>query len=218
MSTVDCTFQNLRTLQDKIIELGSCLSSVKPISPKESNKAYLDYLWNTRIKTYLSDSGKDNPQQEKLKIFYREWENIRDNLAIKYMHLVLKIAKKFGHPNQDYNDLVQEGAKGLLRAIDSYNPDQGVPFEGFAPYWIRKYISSLVESNSDIIRIPDSAVRKRRTQEKNVNGLLFEKINTEKGEEIYSEEDCNPEQQLALENQKKIEASSTCVEAFRQLC
>lgn len=203
MLQTNYTFQDLRILQDEIISLGGSLGNVESIPSKRSSKAYLDHLWNSRINAYSKIPTEDRNKQNKLQKLYRDWEILREHLAQKYVHLVKSVARHYYHPNLDYNDLAQEGAKGLLRAIDCYNPDIGVPFEAFAPYWIRKYICILVENNSEIIRIPDSIVKKRRIS-KTATNLQFENICTEEGEETCLDECDTLEQQLIQENQRKI--------------
>jgi RNA polymerase sigma factor (sigma-70 family) len=56
------------------------------------------------------------------------------------MPLVRWCIKKFlGSNVQDYEDLLQEGAIGLFRALQSWDPEKG-EWGGYAPFWIRHYI------------------------------------------------------------------------------
>jgi RNA polymerase sigma factor (sigma-70 family) len=60
-------------------------------------------------------------------------------------------------------DLVQEGAIGLSRAVDRWNPDIGGKFSTYAMYWIRALILRCIAERDDIVRVPEhvsSAVRK----------------------------------------------------------
>ena len=60
-------------------------------------------------------------------------------------------------------DLVQEGAIGLARAVDRWNPEIGGKFSTFAVYWIRALILRCIAERDDIMRVPEhasSAVRK----------------------------------------------------------
>jgi RNA polymerase primary sigma factor len=60
-------------------------------------------------------------------------------------------------------DLVQEGAIGLARAVDKYNPFMGTKFSTYAVYWIRAAILRCIAERDDIVRVPEhmsTAVRK----------------------------------------------------------
>jgi len=60
-------------------------------------------------------------------------------------------------------DLIQEGAIGLARAVDKYNPAMGTKFSTYAVYWIRAAILRCIAERDDIMRVPEhmsAAVRK----------------------------------------------------------
>lgn len=60
-------------------------------------------------------------------------------------------------------DLVQEGAIGLARAIDRWNPEIGGRFSTYAVYWIRAAILRCIAERDDLMRVPEhmsAAVRK----------------------------------------------------------
>jgi RNA polymerase sigma factor (sigma-70 family) len=77
------------------------------------------------------------------------------------MGLVVSIAKGYysSHRNEGqdvivFDDLVQEGVLGLMRAIDRYEPKRGYRLSTFATYWIRWFISSWLSNDSNLIRVP----------------------------------------------------------------
>lgn len=60
-------------------------------------------------------------------------------------------------------DLVQEGAIGLARAVDKWNPAIGGKFSTYAVYWIRAAVLRCIAERDDIIRVPEhvsAAIRK----------------------------------------------------------
>lgn len=60
-------------------------------------------------------------------------------------------------------DLVQEGAIGLARAIDRWNPAIGGKFSTYAVYWVRAAILRCIAEKDDLLRVPEhvsTAVRK----------------------------------------------------------
>jgi RNA polymerase sigma factor (sigma-70 family) len=61
------------------------------------------------------------------------------------------------------DDLIQEGAIGLARAVDKWNLEIGGRFSSYAIYWVRAAILRCIAERDDIVRVPEyvsSAVRK----------------------------------------------------------
>lgn len=83
----------------------------------------------------------------------------RERLIGRLLPLVSSLARRFRSEGLDQTDLIQEGIVGLLRALDRYEPDRGVPFPAYATLWIRQ---SLQDARSDFIRpfrLPPKALR-----------------------------------------------------------
>lgn len=51
-------------------------------------------------------------------------------------------------------DLVQEGALGLVKAVERFDPERGLRFSTFASWWIRATIQRAVAAKSRTIRLP----------------------------------------------------------------
>jgi RNA polymerase sigma factor (sigma-70 family) len=83
----------------------------------------------------------------------------REELIGNLLPLVSAVARRFRTEGLDQTDLIQEGIVGLLRALERYEPDRGVPFAAYATWWIRQ---SLQDARSDFIRpfrLPPKALR-----------------------------------------------------------
>ena len=83
----------------------------------------------------------------------------REQLIERLLPLVSALARRFRTEGLDRADLVQEGIVGLLRALERYEPDRGVPFAAYATWWIR---NGLQEARGDFIRpfrLPPKALR-----------------------------------------------------------
>lgn len=57
---------------------------------------------------------------------------VREELALRLMPLVRAVARRYARRGEPLDDLVQVGSIGLLKALDRFDPDRGVPFRGFA--------------------------------------------------------------------------------------
>lgn len=79
----------------------------------------------------------------------------KEKLVSSNLRLVVMAARHYSsHTSLSFEDLVQEGNIGLMRAVDSFDPSQGWRFSTYAMYWIKQYISRTILNNSRTIRIP----------------------------------------------------------------
>ncbi len=87
-----------------------------------------------------------------------EGAEARSRLALANLRLVVSIAKNYAgrSRNRDLSllDLVQEGAEGLYRAVDKFDPGYGFKFSTYATHWIRQSIVRGLADKSRTIRIP----------------------------------------------------------------
>ena len=72
------------------------------------------------------------------------------------MGLVLAIASSYRRSSVAFDDLVQEGTVGLIRAVERFDHRRGVKFSTYAGWWIRRSILDAI-ANSNVIRIPAKA-------------------------------------------------------------
>ncbi len=74
--------------------------------------------------------------REGLELF-RRWRNdedrsAREALVHRHLSLARKIARRYGHTREPFDDLFQVASLGLLKAIDRFDPDRGLVFSSFA--------------------------------------------------------------------------------------
>lgn len=83
-------------------------------------------------------------------------------LVKRYMSLVRPIAQHFAHNRPDlYDDLLQVGAIGLLRAIDRFDPGLGKPFEAYANTLIAGEMRHYLRDHVPLVRPPRELVELR---------------------------------------------------------
>ncbi len=79
--------------------------------------------------------------------------NAREMLVNHNLRLVFKIAQKYLNRGLPFEDILQEGTIGLIKAIDKYNPEKGA-FSTYATWWISKMILRSIGNTSKSIRLP----------------------------------------------------------------
>jgi RNA polymerase primary sigma factor len=81
-------------------------------------------------------------------------EQAKQKLTEANLRLVAAIAKTYRGVDVPLLDLIQEGAIGLMRAVDKFDWRRGVRFATYAGYWIRESIERSIAAQSEPMRIP----------------------------------------------------------------
>ena len=70
------------------------------------------------------------------------------------LRLVISVAKRYIGCGIPFQDLVQEGNIGLMKAADKYDFKKGFHFSTYATWWIRQTISRAIADQNRLIRVP----------------------------------------------------------------
>jgi RNA polymerase primary sigma factor len=84
----------------------------------------------------------------------QQWLKARQDLVMANNKLVSFIVNQYRGSFLDFNDLVQEGQTGLLKAVDRFDYRLGFQFSTYAGYWIRQAISRSLSRSERPVRIP----------------------------------------------------------------
>lgn len=84
----------------------------------------------------------------------RMYQKARRELAEGNLRLVVSIAKRYRSRGLPFSDLIQEGNRGLMRAVDKYEWRLKFKFGTYATWWIRQGITRALADHARTIRVP----------------------------------------------------------------
>jgi RNA polymerase sigma-32 factor len=95
----------------------------------------------------------------------RRWRDEDDTEALHqltnaYMRLAISMASKYRRYGASMSDLIQEGAIGLMKAAERFDPDRGVRFSTYAVWWIKASIQDFVMRNWSLVRTGSTSSQK----------------------------------------------------------
>ena len=95
----------------------------------------------------------------------------RARLIEKNLRLVVSVARRYRGMGLPFEDLIQEGNIGLIKAVEKFDPELGNRFSTYATWWIRQAIGRAIADKGRTIRLPTHAQEKVRTAARTRNEL-----------------------------------------------
>lgn len=133
------------------------------LSPSRSRESKRSRGSNGHVKspleTYLKEigeaplltAGEEKELGQKIRAGDTE---ARERMIRSNLRLVVGIAHGFLGKGLGLQDLIQEGAPGLMRAVQGFDPEFNTRFSTYATYWIKRSIRQAIADKARNIRLP----------------------------------------------------------------
>ena len=130
-----------------------------PLEIAESNRIKLRLREIDREIRAIEDEVCASPTELKHTLAHLKRSELNADLAKKELieanlRLVVAIAKKYYMRGVEFQDLIQEGNIGLMKAVDRFEYQRGYKFSTYAHWWIRQGITRAIADQARTIRIP----------------------------------------------------------------
>ncbi len=109
----------------------------------------------------LEQVAADHPQHRLYPKVYRQAQAVmaaidaaKGEMVKANLRLVMSIARRYLGRGMTFDDLIQEGNMGLLKAVGRYDHTKGTRFSTYATWWIRQGIIRGIYDKSGTIRLP----------------------------------------------------------------
>ena len=109
--------------------------------------SYINRLTRTRLLTAAEEKSLSRRAR------YGD-STAKERLIEANMRLVVSIAKNYLASGIPLEDLIQEGAIGLMTATERFDPRMGYRFSTYATQWIRQSIGRAIDNKAKAIRLP----------------------------------------------------------------
>jgi len=108
---------------------------------------------------YLKEIKKIEPLSPQEEVALAQQAKTGDTIAFQKLvthnlRFVVAMAKKFQGQGVPFEDLINEGNLGLIRAVNTFDETRGFKFISYAVWWITQRIRTAIQKTGRVVRLP----------------------------------------------------------------
>ncbi|MDA3885125.1 MAG: RNA polymerase sigma factor RpoD/SigA, partial [Candidatus Delongbacteria bacterium] len=128
---------------------------------------YVGYRSNKSLNEYLKEISRENlltaVQEVELTRTMRNNKGVKsqrakDKMVKCNLRFVVSVAKQYKNQGLSFNDLINEGNLGLIKAASRFDETKGYKFISYAVWWIRQSILQALAEQSRVVRLPSNKI------------------------------------------------------------
>lgn len=122
---------------------------------------------NSVLKAYMHDVNRyklltEAEEKSLTQAYFTSKEpKLREKLVRHNLRLVVKIAYEYRAAHGNLMDLIQEGSIGLMRGVEKFEPERGVPLAHYSATWIRAFMLRFIINNSRLVKIGTTEAQRK---------------------------------------------------------
>jgi RNA polymerase sigma-32 factor len=122
---------------------------------------------STQRDQFLSPVGPIKPlsaeREFELAVKYHETGDVEaaQEMVVSHLPFVVKVAFQYRHYMIPVQDLIQEGAIGLMKAVKRFDPYRGFRLVSFAVWWIKAYIKNFIMKNWNLVKLGTTQAQRK---------------------------------------------------------
>ncbi|MFZ0748065.1 MAG: sigma-70 family RNA polymerase sigma factor, partial [Pyrinomonadaceae bacterium] len=144
-----------RSITDSVGHYLSRIGSIKLLLPSDEILLARRIKAGKQAEEALASEDLDSAVLADLEARVSEGLEAKNRMVGANLRLVVSIAKHYvGRSSLDLLDLIQEGAVGLMKAVERFDYQKGFKFSTYATWWVRQAVTRALADRGTLIRSP----------------------------------------------------------------
>lgn len=166
-----------RELLDRIGAIKALAGSDEPSDREALRLGLVTANLSPPFLAWLADNSIKDTSAEatRYRLAIARYSSARKRMIVSNLRLVISVVKRYQNLGLTFEDLVQEGNIGLMKAVDRYDWRRGFRFSTYATWWIRQQATRAVADMGKTIRTPvhvhDTMLKIRREAEESEHDM-----------------------------------------------
>ncbi len=127
------------------------------------NYPVVSIQWDQFLSLVRSIKPLSREREFELAVKYHETGDVEaaQEMVVSHLPFVVKVAFGYRHYMIPVQDLIQEGAIGLMKAVKRFDPYRGFRLVSFAVWWIKAYIRNFIMKNWNLVKLGTTQAQRK---------------------------------------------------------